>query len=228
MAIVKGREFWQSASYNNATFMQYYNRLVELAISMFDWKNLPDTIDARFLERLERRVFHVELRGVNDGRHTLCKEHARERDDKRLNFKIRDQKALHKAERRADSEGQQDSCQDRAALIVEIDRAAHADERGERTDRNVDAARNHDETHAARENEQRRVFIEDIEEGLRLSEAGAEEQHRAHIHDGKDADRDDEQQLCVRQTALARERGRFCIIPHGCRPPSFLSLRAAF
>ena len=50
MAIVKGREFWQSASYNNATFMQYYNRLVELAISMFDWKNLPDTIDARFLE----------------------------------------------------------------------------------------------------------------------------------------------------------------------------------
>lgn len=50
MAIVKGREFWQSASYNNATFMQYYNRLVELAISMFDWKNLPETIDARFLE----------------------------------------------------------------------------------------------------------------------------------------------------------------------------------
>lgn len=50
MGIVKGREFWQSASYNNATFMQYYNRLVELAISMFDWKNLPETIDARFLE----------------------------------------------------------------------------------------------------------------------------------------------------------------------------------
>ena len=50
MAVVKGREFWQSASFNNATFMQYYNRLVELAISMFEWKNLPDTIDARFLE----------------------------------------------------------------------------------------------------------------------------------------------------------------------------------
>lgn len=50
MGVVKGREFWQSASFNNATFMQYYNRLVELAISMFDWKNLPDTIDARFLE----------------------------------------------------------------------------------------------------------------------------------------------------------------------------------
>lgn len=30
--------------------MQYYNRLTELSISMFEWKNLPDTIDARFLE----------------------------------------------------------------------------------------------------------------------------------------------------------------------------------
>jgi hypothetical protein len=30
--------------------MQYYNRLTELSISMFEWKNLPDTIDPRFLE----------------------------------------------------------------------------------------------------------------------------------------------------------------------------------
>lgn len=30
--------------------MQYYNRLTELAISMFEWKNLPSTIDKRFLE----------------------------------------------------------------------------------------------------------------------------------------------------------------------------------
>lgn len=35
---------------NNATYMQYYNRLTELAISMFEWKGLPPTVDARFLE----------------------------------------------------------------------------------------------------------------------------------------------------------------------------------
>ena len=35
---------------NNAGYMQYFNRLTELAISMFEWKNLPDTIDDRFLE----------------------------------------------------------------------------------------------------------------------------------------------------------------------------------
>lgn len=44
------REFWESAAMNNATFRQYYNRLVELSISMFEWKNLPETIDQRFLE----------------------------------------------------------------------------------------------------------------------------------------------------------------------------------
>ncbi len=46
----KDREFWESAGTNNATWRQYYNRLVELSISMFEWKNLPDTVDPRFLE----------------------------------------------------------------------------------------------------------------------------------------------------------------------------------
>lgn len=35
---------------NQRTYLQYVNRLTELSISMFDWKNLPSTIDARFLE----------------------------------------------------------------------------------------------------------------------------------------------------------------------------------
>lgn len=46
----KNREFWESAIMNNSTFRQYYNRLVELSISMFEWKNLPDSVDPRFLE----------------------------------------------------------------------------------------------------------------------------------------------------------------------------------
>lgn len=43
-------EFWQSAKTNNKTYMQYYERLTELSVSMFEWKNLPDSIDPRFLE----------------------------------------------------------------------------------------------------------------------------------------------------------------------------------
>ena len=42
--------FCESAYMNNRTYLQYYNRLTELAISMFEWKNLPDTVDARFIE----------------------------------------------------------------------------------------------------------------------------------------------------------------------------------
>lgn len=46
----KDRDFWESGIKNNATYVQYYNRLTELSISMFEWKNLPDTVDERFLE----------------------------------------------------------------------------------------------------------------------------------------------------------------------------------
>lgn len=35
---------------NNATYMQYFNRLVELSVSMFEWQGLPETIDPRYLE----------------------------------------------------------------------------------------------------------------------------------------------------------------------------------
>ena len=43
-------QFGESAYMNNRTYMQYYNRLTELAISMFEWENLPKTVDQRFLE----------------------------------------------------------------------------------------------------------------------------------------------------------------------------------
>ena len=48
--IKNNRQFWETAELNNDTFIQYYNRITELAVSMFDWQNLPDTIDPRYLE----------------------------------------------------------------------------------------------------------------------------------------------------------------------------------
>lgn len=42
--------FVESALMNNRTYIQYYNRLTELALSMFEWTNLPSSVDARFLE----------------------------------------------------------------------------------------------------------------------------------------------------------------------------------
>ena len=44
------RTFWDSAKMNNSTYLSYYNRLVGIALSMFEWHNLPDSVDERFLE----------------------------------------------------------------------------------------------------------------------------------------------------------------------------------
>lgn len=42
--------FNESLILNKHTYTQYLNWLTELAISMFKWKNLPDTVDARYIE----------------------------------------------------------------------------------------------------------------------------------------------------------------------------------
>lgn len=44
------QQFYESAYKNDVVFQQYYNRLLELSISMFEWTGLPDSIDPRFLE----------------------------------------------------------------------------------------------------------------------------------------------------------------------------------
>lgn len=48
--VKKDRQFWESGMTNNGAYLQYYNRLTELSTSMFEWVNVPDTIDVRFLE----------------------------------------------------------------------------------------------------------------------------------------------------------------------------------
>ena len=43
-------EFAESALRNRIAHDQYLERLTELAIAMFDWQNLPDTVDPRYME----------------------------------------------------------------------------------------------------------------------------------------------------------------------------------
>lgn len=42
--------FEESLVRNNQSYIQYVNRLTELSISMFEWKNLPPSVDRRYLE----------------------------------------------------------------------------------------------------------------------------------------------------------------------------------
>lgn len=41
---------WKAKIINNRTYLDYFYRLEEIAINMFEWKGLPDTVDERFLE----------------------------------------------------------------------------------------------------------------------------------------------------------------------------------
>ena len=43
-------QFWDSANANAVAEQYYLSRLSELAMRMFKWKNLPETVDSRFLE----------------------------------------------------------------------------------------------------------------------------------------------------------------------------------
>lgn len=46
----KTSQFDQSLRSNSMAYNLYYLRLMELSISMFEWKNMPDTVDTRYLE----------------------------------------------------------------------------------------------------------------------------------------------------------------------------------
>ena len=41
---------WPSAYLNNTTYIDFYNQLKELALNVFKYENLPDSIDKRFIE----------------------------------------------------------------------------------------------------------------------------------------------------------------------------------
>ena len=43
-------QFWNSAVMNQITYNHYFNHLSELGMTMFEWHNLPNGIDPRFME----------------------------------------------------------------------------------------------------------------------------------------------------------------------------------
>ena len=45
------REFIDTAWVNDATYWDYLERLKKIAMSMFEWVNLPESMDARFIEK---------------------------------------------------------------------------------------------------------------------------------------------------------------------------------
>lgn len=48
----KDNMFWQTDMDNNYTYWDYFQRLAEMCMTVFEWKNLPSTIDPRYLEMI--------------------------------------------------------------------------------------------------------------------------------------------------------------------------------
>lgn len=48
----KARSIERSAWINNRTYSKWFNQLYAVAISVFEWKNVPDSIDPRFIEHI--------------------------------------------------------------------------------------------------------------------------------------------------------------------------------
>ena len=46
----QNRQFWESGFSNTYLYKMYYDRILELAVSRWEYHNLPDTIDPRFME----------------------------------------------------------------------------------------------------------------------------------------------------------------------------------
>lgn len=47
---LQNQSFWESGLKNSSNFKYYFYSLTELATTMFEYENLPDTVDPRFLE----------------------------------------------------------------------------------------------------------------------------------------------------------------------------------
>lgn len=50
-ANLKNYKYINSAIMNDLTFLDYFNRFKKIALSIFEWVNLPKSMDARYLEK---------------------------------------------------------------------------------------------------------------------------------------------------------------------------------
>src|SRR5699024_9807072 len=71
------------------------------------------------LQSFKCLMLDIELGCVDNGSHTFGKEHTSQRHNKGLNFQIGNQVALNQTECNADSQSQQHSGNDTAAVIVQ-------------------------------------------------------------------------------------------------------------
>ena len=181
-------------------------------------------IDTGGFQGLEGLMLHVKLGGIDDGGHAFGEEHTGKGHDEGLDFQIGNQIALHQAKGHANAQRNEHGGQNTAVVVVQMDSAAHAHQCGQRTHGNVDTAGDHHDGHAAGQDDQRRVVIEDVEKCLGLAEARAQQGDGAGVHHHKHHHGDGQQQVGIGHVADG-QASVLCLRCHIRPPPLLLPCR---
>ena len=153
--------------------------------------------NTNLLYRQKALVGHAHWFLTDNGCHALGKEHTCQRDNKGLDAQVGHQEALDHAKGQTNPQTNQNNRQDIAALPLQIYRAGHADQARDGSYADVDAAGNHHHAHAAGQDNQRGVVIQDIQEILRFGKTAAQKQYGGKIQDEEDHNGDGKQQVGV-------------------------------
>ena len=107
------------------------------------------------------------------------------------------QEALDHAEGQADAQADEDHREHIPALLLQVHRADHAHEAGDGAHADVDAASDHHQAHAAGEDDEGGVVVENVQEVLGLGEAAAQEEYGGQVQEEEHHDGDGQQQVGV-------------------------------
>ncbi len=118
---------------------------------------------------LSREVADVRV-VEHDQREAAEDEHAGERDDEGRDADVGDPEALPGSDHRSDEQREQDRDEPRHAHVHREDSGDRPDERGDRSDRQVDVTGDDDEHHADREDQDVAVLNDQVRDVLRAQQ----------------------------------------------------------
>ena len=113
---------------------------------------------------------HVERLFVESRQKPLRQEHPRQRYDKRLDFKVGNEKSMHQTKGQPDSQRQKQGAPNVPRSRLQQHGTGHGDQAADGADGNIDAASNHDDAHPKSNDKERCVQVEKVKEGLKLPE----------------------------------------------------------
>lgn len=153
----------------------------------------------------------------NQQRDAAINPHRSQSDDERIHFEPRDQRAVDQAAQRARGNSGRDRDRNRITLLHR-QRAHESAEREDRTDREIDAARNNDQRHSQRHNVDHRRLANDRRE-IRARQKMRRRNRQAHEQSDQSPERQQALNHCATFSSNAASRKiSSCDAPLGNSP----------